>query len=179
MNTVLCIFNTVQLSATKGCFCCQFCWWLLSSISGIVLQLLGGLLPKFLSFITVLGMYFTWAWTSFFWVLIPDYSNSALCLRFLLAIFCSILWHHLWQNFRLWSVVSTPASSHPPAPQFIFSTTCMQIEEVQMVYIILAFVDVHRYLLHFTAMLYCYYSYVLLAVSCHHIEHKRVLVEVM
>jgi len=36
-------------------------------------------------------LYFTWAWTSFFWVLSPNcilsYSNSALHLRFLSALF--------------------------------------------------------------------------------------------
>ena len=58
-------------------------------------------------------LYFTWAWTSFFCVLSPNcilpYSNSALHLRFLSALFrvqfllltdC-LSWHLLWHNFGL------------------------------------------------------------------------------
>ena len=50
-------------------------------------------LPQMFQFHNLLVLYFKWAWTSFFWVrsrnyCILPYSNSALRLRFLSALFC-------------------------------------------------------------------------------------------
>jgi len=92
--------------------------------------------PKFVEFHHFSGhaMYFTWAWTSLFWVLVPNCtcilanSNSTFRLRFLLALFCVqflllIACRDVICDIILDFEGSSQVDTEPPGPPpFIFST---------------------------------------------------------